>query len=101
MAAPPDTPSTSGSASGLRNKACNSTPASASRLPTAKPAMARGSRTVCTMRRLNSSPPPNKARTAPALDRPAEPTSNAAQNVAAASTASPARPHQYWVRIMA
>ena len=44
-AAPPETPSTYGSARELRNSACSSTPERASRLPTPKAASTRGRRT--------------------------------------------------------
>ena len=44
--APADTPSVKGVASGLRSKACNTTPAAANAAPTSAPAMARGSRAI-------------------------------------------------------
>ena len=56
-AAPPDTPSTYGSASGLRNSTCSSAPASASSAPHAKPASARGRRSVRTISANSASPP--------------------------------------------
>src|SRR5690606_28751080 len=43
-AAPPDTPSTYGSANGLRNNTCINAPANASKPPTANAASARGTR---------------------------------------------------------
>ena len=49
--APPDTPSTYGSASGLRSSTCSIAPASARRPPTAKADKARGSRSSSTTSR--------------------------------------------------
>ena len=51
--APPDTPSTYGSASGLRNSTCSSAPARASRPPTPKAVSARGSRRSTTTSRAS------------------------------------------------
>ena len=51
--APPDTPSTYGSASGLRSRTCSIAPDSASRPPTANAASARGSRSSRTTSRAS------------------------------------------------
>ena len=53
-AAPADTPMSAGSASGLRNRACNSTPAVASKAPASRPCSTRGARTFHTTVRMAS-----------------------------------------------
>src|SRR6516162_1034679 len=89
-AAPPETPSTYGSASGLRNSACSNTPESAKRLPTPKPASTRGNLTAISTVRVASSPPPPSAASALGTLMPELPMSNAATNTATASNSSSA-----------
>ncbi len=60
-APPPDTPSTYGSASGLRSSICISAPASASSAPQAKAAPALGRRSPVTMPVARPSPLPVSA----------------------------------------
>jgi hypothetical protein len=58
---PPDTPSTYESASGLRNKACNSTPAKANSEPIVNADSSRGARSSITTVRAGSAASPNRA----------------------------------------
>ena len=60
-AAPPEIPSTYGSASGFRSNTCISTPASASRPPVLKALRARGRRSSKITSRTTGSPPPSAA----------------------------------------
>ena len=57
---PPETPSTYESASGLRNSACSSTPASASSAPMVNAESSRGARNSSTTVRAGSAGSPNK-----------------------------------------
>ena len=100
-AAPPETPSTYGSASGLRSNTCNSAPAIASEPPVANAANARGSRSSCTIVRGIASPRPASARRTVVGSSAMLPTPSASANAATATAARVAIASVVGIRVIA
>ncbi len=89
-AAPPEIPSTYGSASGLRSRTCSRAPANASSPPTANAASARGRRSSRTIVTAVSVPSPASARMTVAASIGTLPAASATANAASATSANAA-----------
>ena len=93
---PPETPSTYESASGLRNSACSSTPASASSAPMVNAESSRGARNSSTTVRAGSAGSPNKAAMAGRTPMSVEPATSPRQATTTASATSKTSNRRWW-----